>query len=80
MTVQTSAEAGPGPASETVWEEHAHPTHELLWTQRGASSATTDTRTWTITPMLGLWVLAGGHGQYAGGNLGPAVSGSASGR
>jgi AraC-like DNA-binding protein len=44
---------------DTVWEAHAHPTHELLWNLRGASSATTDTRTWTITPTLGLWVPAG---------------------
>jgi AraC-like DNA-binding protein len=44
---------------DTVWEEHAHPTHELLWNLRGASSATTGTRTWTITPTLGLWVPAG---------------------
>ena len=42
---------------DTVWEAHAHPTHELLWNQRGASSATTGTRIWTITPTLGLWVL-----------------------
>ncbi|MFD2792476.1 AraC family transcriptional regulator [Promicromonospora vindobonensis] len=46
-------------ARDTVWETHAHPTHELLWNLRGASSATTDTRTWTITPTLGLWVPAG---------------------
>ena len=44
---------------DTVWAEHAHPTHELLWNQRGASSATTGTRTWTITPTLGLWIPAG---------------------
>lgn len=44
---------------DTVWEAHAHPTHELLWNVRGASSATTGSRTWTITPTLGLWVPAG---------------------
>lgn len=44
---------------DTVWEEHSHPTHELLWNLRGASSATTGARTWTITPTVGLWVPAG---------------------
>lgn len=44
---------------DTAWQEHAHPTHELLWNQRGASSATTGARTWTITPTLGLWIPAG---------------------
>jgi AraC-like DNA-binding protein len=44
---------------DTVWEAHAHPTHELLWNLRGASSATTGTRTWTITPAVGLWIPAG---------------------
>ncbi|MFI8523013.1 AraC family transcriptional regulator [Promicromonospora sukumoe] len=44
---------------DTVWEEHSHPTHELLWNLRGASSATTGSRTWTITPLVGLWVPAG---------------------
>lgn len=44
---------------DTAWEAHAHPTHELLWNQRGASSATTGTRTWTITPTVGLWIPAG---------------------
>jgi len=44
---------------DTVWEAHAHPTHELLWNVRGASTATVGTRTWTVTPTLGLWVPAG---------------------
>lgn len=44
---------------DTYWEEHSHPTHELLWNQRGASSATTGTRVWTITPSVGLWIPAG---------------------
>ncbi len=46
-------------AQDTVWEAHAHPTHELLWNQEGASTATVGARTWTITPALGLWVPAG---------------------
>lgn len=53
---------------DTVWEAHAHPTHELLWNLRGASSATTGSRTWTITPQLGLWVPAGvAHSGHAPG-------------
>ncbi|SJM66861.1 transcriptional regulator, AraC family [Gulosibacter sp. 10] len=52
---------------ETAWEPHSHPTHELLWNQRGASTATIDSRVWTITPSLGLWIPAGTlHTGYAG--------------
>jgi len=43
----------------TVWSDHAHPTHELLWNEHGASSVTVGRRTWTITPRLGLWMPAG---------------------
>ncbi|MFC4562968.1 helix-turn-helix domain-containing protein [Nocardiopsis mangrovi] len=44
---------------DTAWEEHSHPTHELLWNRRGASSASVGPRVWTITPMVGLWIPAG---------------------
>lgn len=44
---------------DTEWEPHSHPTHELLWNRRGASSATIGSRTWTITPSVGLWIPAG---------------------
>lgn len=44
---------------DTHFEAHSHPTHELLWTDRGASSATIGSRTWTITPTMGLWIPAG---------------------
>lgn len=43
----------------TFWEEHSHPTHELIWNTRGASSLTVGPRTWTITPAVGLWIPAG---------------------
>ena len=46
-------------ARNTFWEEHSHPTHELLWTERGASTATIGSRIWAITPSVGLWVPAG---------------------
>lgn len=46
-------------ARDTFWEEHAHPTHELLWNESGASSATVGTRVWTITSTVGLWIPAG---------------------
>ncbi|MEU6644550.1 AraC family transcriptional regulator [Saccharomonospora sp. NPDC046836] len=53
--------SGPGElvSRDTAWEAHAHPTHELLWNRRGASNATIGTRTWTITPVIGLWLPAG---------------------
>ncbi|MGC0366391.1 AraC-like DNA-binding protein [Rhodococcus sp. 27YEA15] len=44
---------------ETHWDAHSHPTHELLWNERGASSSTVGSRTWTITPTVGLWMPAG---------------------
>ena len=44
---------------DTFWEEHSHPTHELLWNDRGASWAGIGSRIWTITPRLGLWIPAG---------------------
>jgi AraC-like DNA-binding protein len=44
---------------DTVWEPHSHATHELLWNRQGASTATIGARTWTITPVIGLWVPAG---------------------
>ncbi len=43
----------------TWWEPHSHPTHELLWNEHGASSVTVGSRTWTVTPALGLWIPAG---------------------
>jgi len=46
-------------ARDTLWQEHSHPTHELLWNDRGASSASVGARTWTITPTTGLWIPAG---------------------
>lgn len=46
-------------ARDTVWNEHSHPFHELLWNERGASTAVVGTRVWTITPVLGLWMPAG---------------------
>lgn len=44
---------------DTVWEEHSHPTHELLWNERGASTARIGARVWTITSTIGLWIPAG---------------------
>ncbi|ONK12971.1 AraC family transcriptional regulator [Streptomyces sp. MP131-18] len=46
-------------AHDTTWNEHSHPCHELLWNQRGASTAVVGARVWTITPTLGLWMPAG---------------------
>nr|WP_322097943.1 AraC family transcriptional regulator [Nakamurella alba] len=46
-------------ARNTSWAEHSHPTHELLWNERGSSSATVGPRTWTITRTIGLWIPAG---------------------
>ena len=44
---------------DTVWEEHSHPTHELLWNERGASTARIGARVWTIASTIGLWIPAG---------------------
>jgi iron complex transport system permease protein len=44
---------------DTTWNEHSHPFHELLWNERGVSTAVVGTRVWTITPSLGLWMPAG---------------------
>ncbi|MEP7764317.1 AraC family transcriptional regulator [Sanguibacter sp. 25GB23B1] len=44
---------------DTWWEVHSHPTHELLWNEHGASSAAVGSRTWTLTPAIGLWIPAG---------------------
>ena len=46
-------------ARDTHWDEHSHPTHELLWNDRGASTATVGDRVWTVTPHHGLWIPAG---------------------
>jgi len=46
-------------AHDTAWNEHSHPFHELLWNERGASTAVVGERVWTITPTLGLWIPAG---------------------
>lgn len=45
--------------NDTVWNEHSHPFHELLWNERGASTAVVGARVWTITPTLGMWMPAG---------------------
>ncbi|MFX4291029.1 AraC family transcriptional regulator [Streptomyces bohaiensis] len=44
---------------DTVWGEHSHAWGELLWNERGASSAVVGARVWTITPTMGLWMPAG---------------------
>jgi AraC-type DNA-binding domain-containing proteins len=44
---------------DTTWNEHSHPYHELIWNERGASTAVSGSRVWTITPILGLWMPAG---------------------
>ncbi|MGI5330451.1 helix-turn-helix domain-containing protein [Actinomadura nitritigenes] len=44
---------------DLAWNEHSHPFHELLWNERGASTAVVGTRVWTVTSALGLWMPAG---------------------
>ncbi|MGW5865175.1 helix-turn-helix domain-containing protein [Streptomyces sp. NPDC055239] len=46
-------------ACDTVWGEHSHPFHELLWNERGASTVVVGARVWTTTPTLALWMPAG---------------------
>lgn len=44
---------------ETHWSAHSHPTHELLWNDRGASQVTVEDKTWTISRNTGVWMPAG---------------------
>lgn len=53
------AEMGEQLQQDTSWEAHSHPTHELLWNERGASTAMVGARRWTITHAHGLWIPAG---------------------
>ncbi|MFJ8148126.1 AraC family transcriptional regulator [Streptomyces sp. NPDC096048] len=46
-------------ADDTAWNEHAHPWHELLWNEHGASTVVVGPRVWCVTPTLGLWMPAG---------------------
>ncbi|TDC48899.1 AraC family transcriptional regulator [Actinomadura sp. KC345] len=46
-------------ARDIDWNEHSHPFHELLWNERGASTAVVGRRVWTVTPTTGLWMPAG---------------------
>jgi len=46
-------------AHDTTWNAHSHPFHELLWNERGTSTAVVGPRVWTVTPSLGLWMPAG---------------------
>lgn len=46
-------------AEDTIWAEHAHPTHELVWHESGVGSVTIGARTWTLAPSVGLWIPAG---------------------
>lgn len=43
----------------TWWAEHSHATDELLWNERGVSTAVIDSQVWLITPYAGLWIPAG---------------------
>ena len=49
----------PSPSTDVTWSEHAHATHQLIWNEYGASTATVAPRTWTITPTIGLWIPGG---------------------
>lgn len=44
---------------DTSWLPHSHPTHELLWNERGASTVKVGNRLWTVTPTVGVWIPAG---------------------
>ena len=46
-------------ARDTVWDPHSHSFGELVWNERGASTATIGSRRFTITPAVGLWIPAG---------------------
>ena len=42
-----------------TWAPHAHPEHELLWSERGIITMRVNGRRWTIAPGTGLWLPAG---------------------
>lgn len=44
---------------DTLWSEHSHPTHELLWHEAGAGAVAIGPREWTVAPSVGLWIPAG---------------------
>jgi AraC-like DNA-binding protein len=44
---------------DVEWPAHSHPTHELLWNERGASTVTIGARVWTIGRSIGVWMPAG---------------------
>lgn len=45
--------------SDVVRPDLVHPVHELLWNERGASTASVGPRVWSLTSRIGLWVPAG---------------------
>ncbi|WP_255372537.1 AraC family transcriptional regulator [Corynebacterium sp. CNJ-954] len=44
---------------DTVWGEHSHPTHELLWHDYGSGAVSVGQRVWTIAGGVALWIPAG---------------------
>jgi AraC-like DNA-binding protein len=53
--------------SWTEWDEHSHPTHELLWVDAGAGAVVVGARTWMLTPRVAMWIPAGlPHRGWAG--------------
>ncbi len=44
--------------SETIRTDLVRDVHELLWNERGASTASIGPRIWTVTARIGLWVPA----------------------
>lgn len=44
---------------DTVWPEHSHPTHELVWHDDGSGIVSTGQRLWTIAGAVALWIPAG---------------------
>jgi len=51
----------------TEWDEHSHPTHELLWVDAGAGAVVIGSRTWMLTPRIAMWIPAGlPHRGWAG--------------
>lgn len=44
---------------ETVWGDHAHPTHELVWHDAGSGVVKVGRRLWTVAGNVALWIPAG---------------------
>lgn len=46
-------------SEDSHWPPHSHDEHELIWSERGAVTATADGGSWAVLPGTGLWIPSG---------------------